>query len=336
MVSLLSVFPAIASLDLRRRRSLRMDLFCCFPASVNDYQSDNCNREQKPLNNLSREPKKSGGVHFQPTVHKNLPFTSKSEAKTCQPFLPSNSRFFLKTNRIVDVQNVQDPERQGQKETKFTDRFTLHYFAKKVYAPFIDQKPVKACVLIVFAAASIGCLSGIPQVRNSLKLTDIVPRGTAEHQFLEMQHKYFSFFNMFAITQGNFEYPTNQKLLHEYHQAFTRVGKIIKNDDGGLPDFWLSLFRDWLQNLQQVFEKEWETGCITQDGWSSNATDDGILAYKLLVQTGRVDNPVDKSLVSCRKNASDVLLIAACFPRFRKLNSSTPTASSIQKPSTTI
>ena len=87
-------------------------------------------------------------------------------------------------------------------------------------------------------------------------------------------------------------------MLYEYHDAFTRVSKIIKNDDGGLPEFWLSLFRDWLIALQKAFDRDFASGCINQERWYSNASDDAILAYKLLVQTGHVDNPIDKSLVT--------------------------------------
>jgi len=125
-----------------------------------------------------------------------------------------------------------------------------------------------------------------------------VTHQTAEYGFLAAHDKYFGFYNMFAVTQGNFEYPNNQRLLYEYHDAFTRVSKIIKNDDGGLPEFWLSLFRDWLIALQKAFDRDLVSGCINQERWYGNASDDAILAYKLLVQTGHVDNPIDKSLVT--------------------------------------
>jgi patched 1 protein len=97
--------------------------------------------------------------------------------------------------------------------------------------------------LVVILAGSVW---GITKVTDGLDLTDIVPQNTDEHAFLSAQGKYFGFYNMYAVTQGEFEYPTNQKLLYEYHEAFMRVPNIIKNDDGGLPEFWLSLFRDWL------------------------------------------------------------------------------------------
>ena len=103
---------------------------------------------------------------------------------------------------------------------------------------------------------------------------------------------------MYAVTKDNFDYPNNQKLLYEYHHSFTRIPAIIKNDDGGLPEFWLSMFRDWLLGLQAAFDQDWTARKIHREGWEANASADGILAYRLLAQTGRVDNPIDKSLVS--------------------------------------
>lgn len=50
--------------------------------------------------------------------------------------------------------------------------------------------------------------------------------------------------------------------------------------------------------LQKAFDRDWKRGSITQERWFPNASDEGILAYKLLVQTGHVDNPIDKSLVT--------------------------------------
>lgn len=59
---------------------------------------------------------------------------------------------------------------------------------------------------------------------------------------------------------------------------------------------------DWdlvsVAGLQKAFDHDYATGCITQERWYDNATDEGILAYKLLVQTGHVENPVDRSLIT--------------------------------------
>lgn len=53
--------------------------------------------------------------------------------------------------------------------------------------------------------------------------------------------------------------------------------------------------------MQNAFDIEWNRGYLWQDGWNQSASNDAILAYKLMVQTGRVDNPVDKSLLTSNR-----------------------------------
>lgn len=60
---------------------------------------------------------------------------------------------------------------------------------------------------------------------------------------------------------------------------------------------WLAVFRQWLQRLQAVFDKEWKFGFLNKESWTKNASADGILAWKLAVQTGHVDHPADKTQV---------------------------------------
>lgn len=176
--------------------------------------------------------------------------------------------------------------------------YTLSRFVERCYAPFIIKGSVKFIGMLIMIAAICFGLYGGMKLQDGLELTDLVPKNNDEYKFLNAQGKLFGFYSMFAVTQGDFEYPTNQKLLHEYHEAFVRVSHMIKNDNGGLPEFWLSTFRDWLIDLQKAFDRDYKEGRITQERWYSNTSDDAILAYKLLVQTGHVDNPIDKSLVT--------------------------------------
>lgn len=48
----------------------------------------------------------------------------------------------------------------------------------------------------------------------------------------------------------------------------------------------------FLAGLQQAFDKDWDAGRITLDSYK-NGSDDGVLAYKLLVQTGRREKPIN-------------------------------------------
>lgn len=49
--------------------------------------------------------------------------------------------------------------------------------------------------------------------------------------------------------------------------------------------------------LQDAFDKDYEAGKITQKDYE-NGSDDGVLAYKLLVQTGYREKPINSNLVS--------------------------------------
>lgn len=48
--------------------------------------------------------------------------------------------------------------------------------------------------------------------------------------------------------------------------------------------------------LQDAFDRDWAQGTITYDGWLKNASNDGVMAYKLLAQTGEKED-VNKSIV---------------------------------------
>nr|XP_021192438.2 protein patched [Helicoverpa armigera] len=257
--SILLVFPAMISLDLRRRSAARADLLCCLT----------------PESPMPKRNKKIG---------------DRSRGRSGKTD---------KTNWKDTTRQPLDPEDTGdQSQVTCCLSLSLTKWAKNYYAPFIMRPSVKVTSMLALIAVILASVWGATKVKDGLDLTDIVPENTDEHEFLYRQEKYFGFYSMYAVTQGDFEYPTNQKLLYEYHDQFVRIPNIIKNDNGGLTKFWLSLFRDWLLDLQAAYDKDVENGCITQEYWFKNASDEGILAYKLMVQTGHVDNPIDKSLIT--------------------------------------
>lgn len=260
LAATLFVFPAMISLDLRRRSAGRADILCCcFPIYKEKSNLNNtipCNR-----------------------VGNNLPKESVNNTRQ-------------KENLLTGSESKRSPVS--------ISRFTFKYYAK-----FLMNGTVKFFTIIIFGGAIIFSFLTSAQLQDGLDLIDLVPKDTNEYKFLNAQSTMFGFYNMFAVTQGNFEYPNNQKLIYEYHEAFVRVPHVIKNDNGGLPEFWLSLFRDWLINLQTIFDREYKDDRLNQEGWFKNASSDAILAYKLLVQTGYVDNPVDKSLITHNRLVND-------------------------------
>ncbi|CAI9725752.1 protein patched homolog 1-like [Octopus vulgaris] len=175
--------------------------------------------------------------------------------------------------------------------------FSLANIVKNHYGPFLQKTPTKVFTIVVFLIITLIGIYGITLVEDGLELTDIVPHGTAEYNFLEAKSKYFGFYNFFAVTKNNFDYAHNQKLLYSYHKAFQQVNHIIKREDGSLPTFWLQLFREWLHDLQKSFDNDVATKCIGPRKWYQNASQNGILAFRLLAQTGNVDDPFDVNQV---------------------------------------
>ena len=79
-------------------------------------------------------------------------------------------------------------------------------------------------VLFLFAGLFGAGLYGSLHVKDGLDLSDVLPRSSQEHKFVEKQSKYFSFYRMVGATMENFDYAHGQKILYKYHEAFKRVG----------------------------------------------------------------------------------------------------------------
>ena len=53
-----------------------------------------------------------------------------------------------------------------------------------------------------------------------------------------------------------------------------------------------------LPDMQKIFRRDLANNCFHDQGWHKNASDDGILGYKLMVQTGDIINSIDRDLVN--------------------------------------
>lgn len=273
LAAMLLIFPAMISLDLRRRRAGLHDIFCCRLPSLGNEAHARRNRQLR----------RNGGALTQ---------------ESCTQILGHSKCQQASVNNNESIAEDSEEESLTGCSTDDCYSFSLTQLAARHYAPFVTRPATKVLGIMLLAAVITGSTWQALRLDDGLDLADLVPLKSDEHAFLSAQTKHFGFYNMFAITGRDFEYPNNQKLLYDYHEAFMRVKNVIKNDDGGLPEFWLSIFRDWLRNLQEAFDRDYKNNCLNAEGWHKNASDDAILAYKLLAQTGHVDNPIDKSLIT--------------------------------------
>lgn len=181
-------------------------------------------------------------------------------------------------------------------------------------------------MLVLFGALLGLSLYGATLVQDGLALTDVVPRGTKEHDFLSAQLRYFSLYEVALVTQGGFDYAHSQRALFDLHQRFSSLKAVLPPPATQAPRTWLHYYRNWLQGerqgdwqggllqaeapgpqanctlpcsplgIQAAFDQDWASGHITRHSYR-NGSEDGALAYKLLIQTGDAREPLDFSQV---------------------------------------
>ncbi|KFO74711.1 Protein patched 1 [Cuculus canorus] len=329
----LFVFPAILSLDLHRREKRRLDILCCFysPCSSRVIQiqpqeladaNDNHACHPSPYGH----PGMATSTQITTTVQAFtrcdplghhvvtvLPPTSQvctSPAVLLPHTDPLGSQVFAPSSSTRDLLAQLDEAKGGRECVPLPFcRWSLADFAREKYAPLLLRTRTKAVVAVLFVALLGLSLYGTTMVHDGLYLTDIVPRDTKAHAFISAQFKYFSFYNMFIVTKGGFHYPGAQAALLSLHQAFSTVKYVVREGNRDLPKMWLHYFQDWLRGLQATFDKDWQAGRITHDSYR-NGSEDGALAYKLLIQTGNKKDPFNFNQV----RGGDLGLFLACFP----------------------
>uniref|UniRef100_A0A674N3U5 Patched 1 n=1 Tax=Takifugu rubripes TaxID=31033 RepID=A0A674N3U5_TAKRU len=348
----LLIFPAILSMDLYRREDRRFDIFCCFYRCACTHSTVQLRTEYDPRTQAfytTAEPTSQISVQpINPTTdfygsnagtgsnnHDNLNNNNGSRANVGSRSSAAYSHHHHAPPPASSVPHgdAASAASQGAENNSSTrdllsqagegptglrciespcSRWTFASFAERHYAPFLLQPTAKVVVIVLFLCLLGVSLYGTTQVRDGLELTDIVPRDTSEYDFIGAQFKFFSFYNMYVVTQRA-DYAQNQPLLHQLHQRFHSVRYVLKEDNGQLPRMWLHYLRDWLQGLQQAFDKDWAAGRITLNNYR-NGSDDGVLAYKLLVQTGRRDKPINlKQLTRQRLVDADGIINPGAF-----------------------
>uniref|UniRef100_A0A8C1EE86 Patched 2 n=1 Tax=Cyprinus carpio carpio TaxID=630221 RepID=A0A8C1EE86_CYPCA len=327
----LLIFPAILSLDLHRREDKRLDILCCFysPCSSRVIQiqpqelSDaNDNHQHAPATPTYTGSTITTSTHITTTVqaftqcdaagqHIVTILPPTSQISTSPPSMvlstpiptadPYGSQLFTTSSSTRDLlAQVEEPEEGRECVPLPFFRWNLSNFAREKYAPLLLKPETKTVVIVVFVALLSLSLYGTTMVHDGLYLTDIVPRDTKEYDFITAQFKYFSFYNMYLVTMDGFDYARSQRQLLQLHNAFNSVKYVVKDSNHKLPRMWLHYFQDWLKGLQATFDADWEAGRITYDSYR-NGTEDGALAYKLLIQTGSKKEPFNYSQLTSRR-----------------------------------
>uniref|UniRef100_A0AAQ6ACP5 SSD domain-containing protein n=1 Tax=Amphiprion ocellaris TaxID=80972 RepID=A0AAQ6ACP5_AMPOC len=325
----LLIFPAILSLDLHRREDKRLDVLCCLYSPCSDRVihlsphelSDAGEQPHTPTTGTAHTHQYAAGstittsTQITTTVQAFtqcdaagqhivtiLPPTSQISTSPPSIILCPTSQLFTPTSSSTrDLLAQVDDSKSGKKCVPLPFlHWNLSSFAREKYAPLLLKPKSKALVVVLFLGLLGLSLYGTTMVHDGLYLTDIVPRDTKEYDFIDAQFKYFSFYNMYLVTMDGFDYARSQRLLIQLHNAFNSVKYVVRDGDNKLPRMWLHYFQDWLRGLQAAFDADWQAGRITADSYR-NSTEDGALAYKLLIQTGSKKEPFNYSQLTSRR-----------------------------------
>uniref|UniRef100_A0A674PAP5 Patched 2 n=1 Tax=Takifugu rubripes TaxID=31033 RepID=A0A674PAP5_TAKRU len=294
LVTVLLIFPAILSLDLYRREAKRLDILCCL------YMP--CADQVTPLS--PNELSDAGAQSPSPTAATaSTRFTTTVQSFTeCDKEDPFGSQLF--TPSSGSTRNLFTQVEESKLGKKLTSAACLNWnlssFARDKYAPLLLKPKSKVAVMIFFLGLLGLSLYGTTMVHDGLYLTDVVPRDTKEYKFIDAQFKYFSSYNMYLVTMEGFDYTRSQNLLFQLHDAFSGVKYVVKDSSNKLPNMWLHFFQEWLKGLQEAFDDDWQAGRLNSGGYL-NGTEDGILAYKLLLQTGSEKEPLNYKLLTSRR-----------------------------------
>uniref|UniRef100_A0A8C1YV90 Patched 2 n=1 Tax=Cyprinus carpio TaxID=7962 RepID=A0A8C1YV90_CYPCA len=302
----LLIFPAILSLDLHRREDKRLDILCCFYSPCSSRVIQIQPQDTHITTTVQAFTQCDAAGQHIVTI---LPPTSQISTSPPSMVLstptptadPYGSQLFTTSSSTRDLlAQVEEPEEGRECVPLPFFRWNLSNFAREKYAPLLLKPETKTVVIVVFVALLSLSLYGTTMVHDGLYLTDIVPRDTKEYDFITAQFKYFSFYNMYLVTMDGFDYAHSQRQLLQLHNAFNSVKYVVKDSNHKLPRMWLHYFQDWLKGLQATFDADWEAGRITYDSYR-NGTEDGALAYKLLIQTGSKKEPFNYSQLTSRR-----------------------------------
>ncbi|XP_060061993.1 protein patched homolog 2 isoform X2 [Erinaceus europaeus] len=299
------VFPAVLSLDLHRRHSQRLDVLCCFssPCSARVIQilPQELGDRTVPVGITRLTATVQAFAHCEASSQHVVTILPPQTHLVSPPSDPLGSELFIPGGSTRDLLGQEEGTRQ-----KIAHRsppcacWNLARFARYQFAPLLLQSHTKALVLVLFGALLGLSLYGATLVQDGLALTDVVPRGTKEHAFLSAQLRYFSLYEVALVTQGGFDYAHSQRALFDLHQRFSSLKAVLPPPTSQPPRTWLHYYRNWLQGIQAAFDQDWAAGRITRHSYR-NASEDGALAYKLLIQTGDTQEPLDFSQLPTRK-----------------------------------
>ncbi|TMS35896.1 hypothetical protein L596_003188 [Steinernema carpocapsae] len=216
LIAIMTVYPAMIAIDLRRRKKQKRDL-CCW------MSSDETPDEQEST--FSPSPTLLKTHVYEKTANGDMPY-----------------------HGLVSVNDVDDDEENDVRP------WTLHAFLRNYYVPFIKWPATKCSILLICSLMLAGGIAGIRLSTMGLELSDVLPEHTAPAAFLKARDKYFSFYPMHIVLRSdNFDIASNQHLIDHLRNEIGESKYVVKLANGEPSEqYWLQMFREWLPSPNQI------------------------------------------------------------------------------------
>ncbi|KAI6228220.1 Protein patched-like protein 1 [Aphelenchoides besseyi] len=224
LIAIMTVYPALISIDLRRRKSGRRDICCCMQA--NDGSEE--------------ETYESFGFDI------GIPLASPGNGGKPQ------------YHGLISIGKDDDEEHDEVRP------WSLHAFLRNYYVPILTNPYMKGIIFCLSLMLFVVCAFQIRQSTIGLELSDVLPENTAPAAFLKARDEYFSFYPMNIIIRGeNLDFAQKQTEIEQLRNEIARSHFIIKLDNGEPSErYWLGLFREWLQGLQAKLDVAQAAGIL--------------------------------------------------------------------------
>jgi patched 1 protein len=254
LISILTIYPAIIAIDLRRKKSGRRDVCCCLTSD-------------EPVEKPTYEAYgfDLGGTLMTPA----------------QDLLNTKPQY----HGLISVGKGDDED----EEDDGVQPWTLRAFLRNYYIPFITRPGTKFTVVVICLSLFIGGIIGIRSSSIGLELSDVLPENTAPAAFLKARDKYFSFYPMNIVIKGeHVDFARQQHPIEALRQEIGRSRFVVKLENGEPSErYWLGMFRDWLKGLQEKLDDAERRGILTDfDTNNHTKPPDLKIAYSLVCSYG--------------------------------------------------
>ncbi|CAL2032757.1 unnamed protein product [Caenorhabditis brenneri] len=249
-IAILTIYPAIISIDLRRKKAQRRDLLCCLYGDT---------REE------------SYSMISKPKIQSKRIIGAPSEASIMQQF-----------DGITQAQmaSSDDPAPYS------LHSFIRYYYIPFISRPYCKVVIIVGCCILL-AASFVGMQRSTLGLELGDVLPEhTAPAQFLRAR--DKYFSFYPMFAV--IKGPNIDYAHQQRQIDNYRQSIGSSKYVIKNkNEEPSEKYWLGLMRDWLISVQRGFDEEvakgsfdLETGTII----GTNVSEDARLAHALMCSHG--------------------------------------------------